>query len=861
MTFVFPFLLGGLVLVGIPVLIHLIMRQKPKTLPFPAFRFLVQRHRTNLRKLRLRHLLLLALRIGLIILICLALARPKVFNEALKLGTDRPVAAILVFDTSRSMEYTVTSPKGKLTRLDDARRRGRELLTQLPDGSKVLVLDTADPTLSGKGEWFSSMHQAAQRIDGLALRDGGGPVTARLEDAYRLFNELARAKGDEAARHQARLLVVFSDRTLASWDAGRLRPLQDARDQVPPPFERLPQLRDRVPGVVELLRDLRQRLPLPAGQDYPEQALIDLLEKARDRAAGLSEDEYPDPELSKLLTAARGRTRDLLGGLEKISKEVSAGAKEYHAKLLDVLHGLLHDLRGVHEVYIDVGVDEPADGALLDFELPRSPRQNLPRQVFAADEKVIVRAALKATGKGLDNMLRWTLDGKPKLEQAVKLKAGEKASFAFTIDCKGLTAGEHQLRADLVTPDLLPSNNTRYLTFAVRQPRDILVLSDDPRKAARWKDAHDSLRESGIGAFRVTLKTPTEATKGSLEGLKGYQAIYLFDVAEPAVDLWNLLKRYVQSGGGLGVVPGGDELKTEAYNTGEAQAVLPAALEGPVKAPGPRGVIWDLERIAYQHPMMARYREWKAERVDFVKYPPAARRFWRVKPKDSKEVTVLARYTPGEQPALLEWLPGDEGGRPGRVILFTTPLDAREPPWNDYRKTDTSFYLALAFLATTHLAGDTEPVQLNFLSGQTVPAITIPLSLRADRYLLKRGPESALQVPAETSQSVLRFPQALTPDNYTVEGEGKRVAAFSVNLPTEETVLERVPVASVEALFGKGAVVPVDVRADLRTAMSGQWSQPIELFPFLMVALLFVLAVENLLANKFYRREPEAQNS
>ena len=118
MTFVFPFLLGGLVLVGIPVLIHLIMRQKPKTIRFPAFRFLVQRHRTNLRKLRLRHLLLLALRIGLIALICLALARPKVFNEALKLGSDRPVAAVLVFDTSPSMEYIVSSEKGKLTRLD-----------------------------------------------------------------------------------------------------------------------------------------------------------------------------------------------------------------------------------------------------------------------------------------------------------------------------------------------------------------------------------------------------------------------------------------------------------------------------------------------------------------------------------------------------------------------------------------------------------------------------------------------------------------------------------------------------------------------------------------------------------------------
>ena len=43
MSFVHPLLLGGLLLVGIPVLIHLIMQQKPKRLRFPALRFLQQR--------------------------------------------------------------------------------------------------------------------------------------------------------------------------------------------------------------------------------------------------------------------------------------------------------------------------------------------------------------------------------------------------------------------------------------------------------------------------------------------------------------------------------------------------------------------------------------------------------------------------------------------------------------------------------------------------------------------------------------------------------------------------------------------------------------------------------------------------
>ncbi len=66
MSFVFPILLGGLVLIGVAILLHLIMRQKSKTLRFPAFRFVVQRHKKNLRKLRLRHLLLLALRILLL---------------------------------------------------------------------------------------------------------------------------------------------------------------------------------------------------------------------------------------------------------------------------------------------------------------------------------------------------------------------------------------------------------------------------------------------------------------------------------------------------------------------------------------------------------------------------------------------------------------------------------------------------------------------------------------------------------------------------------------------------------------------------------------------------------------------------
>jgi hypothetical protein len=180
MTFIHPLLLGGLVLVGVPVLLHLIMRQKPKHLFFPAFRFLAQRARTNQRKLQLRHLLLLLLRMALIALICLALARPKIFNERLNLTSGQPVAAALVFDTSASMEYKV----GDVNRLADAKRRALELLDDLPDNSRVAIFDSAEPV---GGEWIPTASLIRERINNLEIRPANGPVTDAIAQAYRLL--------------------------------------------------------------------------------------------------------------------------------------------------------------------------------------------------------------------------------------------------------------------------------------------------------------------------------------------------------------------------------------------------------------------------------------------------------------------------------------------------------------------------------------------------------------------------------------------------------------------------------------------------------------------------------------------------
>src|SRR5258708_19250878 len=78
MVLTHPFLLLGLGLVVVPIILHLLMRAKPKKLVFPALRLIQNRKRTNSRRMRLRHLGLLLLRMAVIGPLAVAVAPPPV---------------------------------------------------------------------------------------------------------------------------------------------------------------------------------------------------------------------------------------------------------------------------------------------------------------------------------------------------------------------------------------------------------------------------------------------------------------------------------------------------------------------------------------------------------------------------------------------------------------------------------------------------------------------------------------------------------------------------------------------------------------------------------------------------------------
>ena len=203
------------------MLVHLVMRQKPRQLLFPAFRFLKHRLQSNRRRMRLQNLFLLALRIGVLAALCLALARPRVESSAVAWNAEQPVNAVFLFDTSPRMDYI----QGGESRLKAAGRRAEALLDGMAEGSRVAVLDSSDDPDAGVDRTLS-LTQARGRVKGLTTRPAAYPVSAHLGRAHRALSALA-AEGDAAPR----LVYVFSDRTRPSWVEGHKpdEPPQGAR--------------------------------------------------------------------------------------------------------------------------------------------------------------------------------------------------------------------------------------------------------------------------------------------------------------------------------------------------------------------------------------------------------------------------------------------------------------------------------------------------------------------------------------------------------------------------------------------------------------------------------------------------------
>jgi hypothetical protein len=216
MGFITPALLGGALLVGIPIVLHLIMRRQAKQFTFPALRFVERRRSLNQHRLRLRHLVLLALRCAVIAILALALARPVLRESSARGEEDGPIATALVFDNSLRMQYQHENQ----SRLERAKELGVWLVGQLPAGSPITVIDRA-----GRQRGQDLDRDAAElRVERLEPSSVVRPPEEPLRDAFQWLAERPDHRGE---------IYVFTDMSEEAWPAELLADLSRRLDERP----------------------------------------------------------------------------------------------------------------------------------------------------------------------------------------------------------------------------------------------------------------------------------------------------------------------------------------------------------------------------------------------------------------------------------------------------------------------------------------------------------------------------------------------------------------------------------------------------------------------------------------------------
>jgi hypothetical protein len=787
-------LIAGAALVGLPILLHLIMKQEPKRLSFPAFRFLTQKLKTNQRKLRLRHFILLALRMLLIALFCLTLYQPVFKSDRLNIRGEQPIATVIIIDTSPGMGYM----QNEKTRLQDAVRRARELLDELPDKSPVAVLTTDDPT-----ERWRDVAEARKLLDKIdQTRGGTQPITSALAQAYQLLGHI---DADIEEAHQLpKLVAVFTDRAAASWESGQ----------------------------AETLKKLRETIPDPK----PAHAVVDVGADQPVNVGILSAEMKP-----QVIAANQSAVVTVT-----VAASGPAELKDVEAVVLGIIDGT------------------------------QTPERRLARVPYGQSKAVTFE---------FKNL-------KPGLHQVeFKLETPDRLKFD---DSRFLTFKVGEARRVLVLAD--EPRAAALWQFAVNAKDEFVCVTARPEDVSATKD--------GRAVVKYTAEPTNPNAAWREEPLRVFDVVCFLNVENPAQKtptgtLWDKVRPYVEAGGKLVIIPGA-QLSLDGYNKAGGNLMPGVIGEQPIdtremKPPPPKqfapgwdvagreganGVTWVLDKNAVQHPMLRPFQDWQAlERRDVLYDPRVAWKYWHVTKDRAPEAAVVVYYNDaekpeGRRPAVLErGIP--EPGKPtklrGRVVLLTTRMDyvpqsEEKEKWNDYWDTDTSWAVVFPTLLLRYLAGDTADANFNYQTGRTA-TIALPkggLPPPKDGQSLPKvvldgpGIDSDLAlIDVDNKQTELPLDPRRTgqPGNFqlSVDAVGWR-DGFSLNAPAEESTLDKVPADAIEEVTGKDTVVPLDRNVKLADILKVIANQPIDLFPWLLIAVLLLLVTEGLVANRFYRK-------
>ncbi len=794
---------GGFV--AVPIMLHLLMRQKPKPLVFPAVRFLRETFASNQRRLKLKQWLLLLLRCLVILWLVAALAQPSVaafladywvvggalFLLAILLSTalvavlltqrpisfwlagllgfgvavcllvggwnllaarmqnrnvvlaagDGPVAAAFLVDTAPRMSLR----QANQSRLERAQEIGDWLLTRLPADSEVSVSSTSQPQV-----FFAvDLAAARQQLETMETSFLNRSMPAGLTECLNLLEE---------SELQQRELYVFTDRSRRAWPEG-------------PVLDRF----------VERLKESSVHL-----------YIVDV-----------SAREVENASLSSL----------------KMPREVLAQ-------------------QGTLEISTEVRLEGQA-------------RQ---RKVVMRIEQPEPSRPVRRDGKTLLPDRFWTREALVSLPE----DGSQKVEFQFP----DLPPGVHHGVIEIEGQDALEFDNRRFFTVEVRPAWKALVLTGPGVSDAILTQAIAPAgeRDAGRALFDFVVRPQDEI---SIEPLQEFDAVFLMDPAPLERSAWELLADYVENGGGIALFLGANAVGEQGGGRG-VQSPDPSFVSASAQRllPGELTEVWRtrdegvwLEPVNLNHSLLRPFRG-RETSIPWRQFP--VQRHWGIQAASSlsdsteqeeRSTEVVMRFSNG-MPAMVQMNLGR-----GKVIVWTTPIaeierDQGRIRWNSLTMGECWPY----FLMVNQLADElvAQPAaRLNYEVGQ-------PASLP---YQSDRDPENLQLFPPrnEDPQKLrpvdgrwnVRFTE--TPGQYRLKGDrnGPVIEGFSVNAPASASDLTLIPDTAWEEWLGaEGYQVASEAEEIVR--QQGTTRRGKSFYPLLMSLLPVLLGLEFLMGNRFY---------
>lgn len=202
LSFLNPSFLWALPVTAIPVLLHLLSRRKLPEVPFPTTNFLRILEPREIRRIRLREILLLILRTLALLLLVLAFARPAVTPA--NAVTNAAAAVGLLLDESESMAAIEEHGRPRIT---EAKGRARSLIeaSRAGDAIAIAYASRGDEPVAERGDDRVRLRRALERVEAT-------PQPARMAAA---LGSLRRTL--ERSPLSTRELYVVSDFQRGNW--------------------------------------------------------------------------------------------------------------------------------------------------------------------------------------------------------------------------------------------------------------------------------------------------------------------------------------------------------------------------------------------------------------------------------------------------------------------------------------------------------------------------------------------------------------------------------------------------------------------------------------------------------------------